>query len=311
MKIKANGIDIEVEDTAELNPQDTDAYTRPAVLLIMGLGMQLVAWPQTLVDALVDAGFRVIRMDNRDIGLSQHFDQLGKPNLLWAGIKYRLGLRTRPPYTLEDMANDALGVLDALGVARAHVVGASMGGMVAQRVAIAAPSRVLSLTSIMSSSGARGLPQTSPELTRVLLQRPDSSEPEAVVDHYVRLFKAIGSPGFPTPEFDMRERIMRGVVRSYHPGGTQRQMLAIIADITRAAQLSRITSPTLVLHGRADPLVPYAHGEDTARRIAGAQLVGFDGMGHDLPPEPVAQMLDVMIPHMQAAEPPASYLASK
>nr|WP_295769198.1 alpha/beta fold hydrolase [Rhodoferax sp.] len=311
MKIKANGIDIEVEDTAEINPQDTDAYTRPAVLLIMGLGMQLVAWPPQMIEALVDAGFRVIRMDNRDIGLSQHFDQLGKPNIIWAGIKYKLGLPVRPPYTLEDMAQDALGVLDALGVGRAHVVGVSMGGMIAQRVAIAAPQRVLSLTSIMSSSGAKGLPQARPEVTRVLLKRPASDAPEAVVDHYVRLFKAIGSPGYPVPEPDMRERILRGVERNFHPVGTLRQMLAIVSDTTRAAQLSTITSPTLVLHGRADPLVPFPNGEDTAARIPGARLVGFDGMGHDLPPEPVALMLDELIPHLQAAEPPAPYLATK
>jgi len=251
----------------------------------------------------VDAGFRVIRMDNRDVGLSQHFDHLGKPNLILAGIKYKLGLRVRPPYTIEDMAQDALGVLDALGVARAHIVGVSMGGMVAQRVAIAAPGRVLSLTSIMSSSGAKGLPQARREVTRVLLSRPASDAPDAVVNHYIRLFKTIGSPGYPTPESDMRERILRGVHRSFHPVGTQRQMLAIVSDITRAQQLSRITSPTLVLHGRADPLVPYAHGEDTAQRIAGARLIGVEGMGHDLPPEPVAQILDALIPHLQAAKP--------
>ena len=301
MKIKANGIDIEVEDTAEINPQDTDAYTRPAVLLIMGLGMQLVAWPPQMIEALVDAGFRVIRMDNRDIGLSQHFDQLGKPNIIWAGIKYKLGLPVRPPYTLEDMAQDALGVLDALGVGRAHVVGVSMGGMIAQRVAIAAPQRVLSLTSIMSSSGAKGLPQARPDVTRVLLKRPASDAPEAVVDHYVRLFKAIGSPGYPIAEPDMRERILRGVERSFHPVGSLRQMLAIVADTKRASQLASITSPTLVLHGRADPLVPFANGEDTAARIAGARLVGFDGMGHDLPAKPVALMLNELIPHLQAA----------
>jgi pimeloyl-ACP methyl ester carboxylesterase len=311
MKIKANGIDIEVEDTAEINPQDTDAYTRPAVLLIMGLGMQLVAWPPQMIEALVDAGYRVIRMDNRDIGLSQHFDQMGKPNILWAGLKYKLGLQVRAPYTLEDMAQDALGVLDVLGVVRAHVVGISMGGMIAQRVAIAAPQRVLSLTSIMSSSGAKGLPQARPEVTRVLLQRPASSEPGAVADHYVRLFKAIGSPGYPLTEDDMRERILRGVERSFHPQGTLRQMLAIIADTKRASQLARITSPTLVLHGRADPLVPFANGEDTAKRIPGARLVGFDGVGHDLPPEPVAMMLDEIIPHLQAAEPPPPYRATK
>jgi pimeloyl-ACP methyl ester carboxylesterase len=302
MKVKSNGIDIEVEDT--------DAYTRPAVLLIMGLGMQLVAWPPQMIDALVDAGYRVIRMDNRDIGLSQHFDQMGKPNIIWAGIKYKLGLPVRPPYTLEDMAQDALGVLDALGVDRAHVVGVSMGGMIAQRVAIAAPHRVLSLTSIMSSSGARGLPQARPEVTRVLLKRPASDAIEAVVDHYVRLFKAIGSPGYPVPEADMRERILRGAERNFHPEGTLRQMLAIVSDATRSAQLSTITSPTLVLHGRADPLVPFANGEDTAARIPGARLVGFDGMGHDLPPEPVAMILDELIPHLQASEPPAPYLAT-
>ncbi len=310
MKIRANGIHIEVEDTAEINPQDGDAYTRPVVLLIMGLGMQLVAWPPQLVQALVDAGFRVIRMDNRDIGLSQHFDHLGKPNIIWAGLKFKMGLPLRPPYTLEDMAKDALGVLDALEVDRAHIVGVSMGGMVAQRVAIAAPQRVLSLTSIMSSSGARGLPEARRDVLRVLLKRPASSEPQAVVDHYVRLFKAIGSPGYPVPESDMRERILRGVERSFHPVGTLRQMVAIISDSSRAEQLSRIKSPTLVLHGRADPLVPFVHGEDTAKRINGARLVGFDGMGHDLPPEPVALMLDELIPHIQAAEPPAPYLAA-
>jgi pimeloyl-ACP methyl ester carboxylesterase len=303
MKIRANGIDIEVEDTAEINPQDTEAYTRPAVLLIMGLGMQLIAWPPQLVDELVDAGFRVIRMDNRDIGLSQHFDHLGKPNLLVAGIKYKLGLLLRPPYTLEDMAKDALGVLDALGVASAHIVGVSMGGMVAQRVAIAAPHRMLSLTSVMSSSGAKGLKQAHHDVTRVLLSRPASTELEAVADHYVRLYKAIGSPDFPTPEPEMRSRITRAVQRSYHPVGTLRQMVAIIADTTRAAQLSGITCPTLVLHGKADPLVPFEHGEDVARRVGGARLVGIDGMGHDLPPEPVSYILDALIPHLQAIKP--------
>jgi pimeloyl-ACP methyl ester carboxylesterase len=302
MKIRANGLDIEVEDTAEINPQDTEAYTRPAVLLIMGLGMQLLAWPPQLVDELVDAGFRVIRMDNRDIGLSQHLDVLGTPNLLVAGIKYKLGLPVRPPYTLEDMAKDALGVLDALGVASAHIVGVSMGGMIAQRVAIAAPQRTLSLTSIMSSSGAKGLKQAHRDVTRVLLSRPASSDLDAVVDHYVKLYKTIGSPEFPTPEPEMRERIARAVQRSYHPAGTLRQMVAIVSDTTRAAQLSRISSPTLVVHGKADTLVPFAHGEDTAHRISGARLVGIEGMGHDLPPGPVSQILDALIPQLQAVK---------
>ena len=302
MKIVANSIDIEVEDTAEINPQDTEAYTRPVVLLIMGLGMQLIAWPPQLVDELVDAGFRVVRMDNRDIGLSQHFDALGTPNLVMAGIKYKLGLPLRPPYTLHDMAGDVLGVLDALEIERAHIVGVSMGGMIAQHVAIAAPQRVISLTSIMSSSGAKGLPQAHRDVTRVLFSRPASTEMHDVVDHYVKLYRTIGSPDFPTPEPELRERITRAVQRSFHPAGTLRQMVAIMADRSRAAQLSGITRPTLVVHGKADPLVPYAHGEDTAQRISGARLVGIEGMGHDLPPGPVRQLLDTLIPHLQAVK---------
>lgn len=307
MKIRANGIDIEIEDSAAQAP---DAKARPVVLLIMGLGMQLIAWPPQFIQALVDAGYRVVRMDNRDMGLSQNFDHLGKPNLLWAGIKYKLGLPQRPPYTLADMAADAIGVLDALHVPRAHIVGVSMGGMIAQRVAIAAPSRVLSLTSIMSSSGAKGLPPARNAVTRALLSRPENNSPAAVVDHYVKLFKVIGSPAYPTPEPEMRERIMLGVVRSFHPVGTLRQMMAIVSDKNRSAQLPRVRCPTLVLHGVDDPLVPHSHGADTAQRIPGARLVSIAGMGHDLPPEVVRLMLQALIPHLQAADPSNSERAA-
>lgn len=296
MKVKANGLDIEVEDSGP----GASGEQRPAVLLIMGLGMQLVAWPPELVQSLVDAGFRVIRHDNRDVGLSQQLDALGKPGLFWQSVKLKLGLPVSAPYSLSDMAADALGVLDALDVTRAHVVGASMGGMIAQRVALMAPQRTLSLTSIMSSSGARGLPYATPEVMRVLLSRPDGGSAQAVTDHYVKLFKVIGSPAFPMPEPEMRERIMQAVKRGFHPVGTLRQMLAVMADVNRAAELPRITSPTLVVHGKADPLVPYACGEDTARRIPGARLLGIDGMGHDLPPGVVALLLEPLISHMRA-----------
>lgn len=297
MKIRANGISIEVEDTGE----DGSQAARPVVLLVMGLGMQLVAWPPAFVDGLVDAGFRVVRFDNRDIGLSQSFDQLGTPNVLWATIKYRLGLAIRAPYTLSDMAADAVGVLDALGIAQAHVVGVSMGGMIAQRIALAAPQRVLSLTSIMSSSGARGLPQADPKVVRVLMGRPASGRRKDIEDHYVRLLRAIGSPGFPTPEADLRERIFAGLSRRYHPKGVTRQMVAIAADAQRAAELPKLQCRTLVLHGRADPLVPYPCGEDTARRIPGARLVGIDGMGHDLAPGVVERLLAEIVPFLRAA----------
>jgi pimeloyl-ACP methyl ester carboxylesterase len=299
MKVQANGIDVEVEDT---RPAPSGG-NRPVVLLIMGLGMQLIAWPPAFVQALVDAGFRVVRFDNRDIGLSRHFDEKGVPNVLWESLKLRLGFAVRAPYTLEDMAKDALGVLDALGIAKAHVVGVSMGGMIAQRVALAAPQRVASLTSIMSTSGARGLPEPRPRVIRALLGRPSGPGKEAIIDHYVRLFGVIGSPAWPQPEAVMRERIGMGVDRSHHPAGTVRQLLAVAADTElRARELGRIAAPTLVMHGKADPLVPYPCGEDTARRIPGARFVGIEGMGHDLPPQAVEKLLQSLVPFLQANE---------
>ncbi|MBW8720377.1 MAG: alpha/beta fold hydrolase [Polaromonas sp.] len=295
MKIRANHIDIEVEDT-----HPGDATGRPVVLLIMGLGMQLIAWPPAMVQAIADAGFRVVRFDNRDIGLSQHFDHLGTPSLIWEGLKFRMGWRIRPPYSIEDMAADTVGVLDALQIGRAHVVGVSMGGMIAQRVAVLAPSRVISLTSIMSSSGARGLPEASPAVTRVLLSRPAGKGVQAAVDHTARLLKAIGSPGFPTPDVELREKVAAAAQRSFHPQGLVRQMVAVAADSARAAALAKVTAPTLVLHGRADPLVPMACGQDTAKRIAGARFESIEGMGHDLPPGVVERLLAFMIPHFKA-----------
>ena len=298
MKIKANGIEIEVEDTGVVPGEN-----RPVVLLIMGLGMQLIAWPPALVRSLVDAGYRVIRHDNRDIGLSQHFDHLGPPNLVWTMIKYKLGVSIRPPYSLSDMASDAVGVLDALGVAKAHVVGVSMGGMIAQRMAIAAPLRVHSLTSIMSSSGARGLPEATPKVRRVLLSRPASAAPEDILAHYMHLYKTIGSPAYPIPEREMKSRIQVSLKRSFHPQGTMRQMVSIVADThSRAEALGAVRAPTLVLHGHADPLVPYACGEDTARRIPGARMVGIEGMGHDLAPGVVERLMPPLLAFLAAQQ---------
>lgn len=299
MKIRANNIDIEIEDSGPGAPGES----RPTVLLIMGLGMQLVAWPAQLLQALVDAGYRVVCHDNRDVGLSHRFEAHGKPRMIWQSLRYKLGLTPQASYSLGDMAADSLGVLDTLGIERAHVVGVSMGGMIAQRVALAAPARVLSLTSIMSTSGAKGLPNPQPEVVRALLKRPSGHSAQAVVAHYVGLFKLIGSPAFAMPEAELRAGILKAHERGFYPVGTLRQMLAVMADITRAAQLSRIRTPTLVLHGRADPLVPYACGEDTARRIPGATLVGIDGMGHDLPPGVVARLLPPLLNHLAKAQP--------
>ena len=299
MKIRANGINIEVDDTGTAPAADGTA--RPVVMLIMGLGMQLIAWPMDLVQGLVDAGYRVVRFDNRDIGLSQHFDGAGVPNIIWAGVKTRLGLTVQAPYTLTDMANDAIGVLDALNIANAHIVGVSMGGMIAQRVALAAPQRCLSLTSIMSTSGARNLPQTKPHVVRALISRPATLDPKDIGDFYVKLISVIGSPGFPVPEAEVRARAAIAFQRSYHPQGVSRQMMAIMADTRRAGELKNVKVPTLVVHGTQDVLVPFACGQDTAKRIPGAKFVPIEGMGHDLPPGVVQRLLVSLIPHFKSA----------
>ncbi|MDB5871512.1 MAG: alpha/beta hydrolase fold protein [Ramlibacter sp.] len=296
VKVQANGIGIEVEDSGA----DGSQAGRPVVLLIMGLGMQLIAWPPAFVQELEREGFRVVRFDNRDIGLSQHFDHLGVPNLVWESVKHRMGLAVRAPYAVHDMAADAIGVLDALGIAQAHVVGVSMGGMIAQRVALAAPQRVLSLASIMSSSGARYLPGPKSHVLRALFSRPEGRGEQAIVSHYIKLFKVIGSPAYPLDEDALRERVLMATRRSFHPAGTVRQMTAIAADFRRADELPRIKTRTLVMHGKDDPLVPFACGQDTARRIAGSRFHGIDGMGHDLPPGVVERLLEPLVPHLNA-----------
>jgi pimeloyl-ACP methyl ester carboxylesterase len=291
MKVRANGISIEVEDTGEAD--------RPAVLLVMGLGMQLVSWPPAMVAGLQQAGFRVVRFDNRDAGLSQSFPEGGVPNLLVLSLKHHLGLRMRPPYTLRDMADDSVGVLDALGIARAHVVGVSMGGMVAQRMAIAAPQRVATLTSIMSTSGAPYLPPAKAEVLQALLRRPADRSEDASVDNTLRLLRVIASPAFPLDEALARERVLSAVRRAYNPDGVARQLAAVAADTRRYEDLPRITCPALVVHGVDDPFVPFACGQDTARRIPGARLVPVRGMGHDLPPPVVDRILGALLPHIR------------
>lgn len=293
MRVPANGLEIEVET-------DGEGAGRPTVLLVMGLGMQLVAWPRALVDALVHAGFQVVRFDNRDMGRSTWLDHLGAPNMVWEFAKHKLGMPMAPPYTIQDMALDTLGVLDALGIAHAQVVGASMGGMVAQRVALAAPERVASLCSLMSSSGAAGLPGPRFAAWQAMLSRPASHALPDVEAFYVRLFQAIGSPGHPMPEDELRARIREAAARGYHPVGTLRQVAAIAADTGRARELARLRLPTLVIHGEDDPLVPIACGEDCARRIPGACFERIAGMGHDLAPGVVQRLQALLLPFLKA-----------
>ena len=276
MQISANGIAIEVEDLGK--------RTGEPLLLIMGLGMQLTAWHQGLVQQMLDQGFRVIRFDNRDVGLSQNFDGLGAPNLALAALQRLARWPVRSAYSLSDMADDAAGVLTALGLKSAHVCGASMGGMIAQQLALNHPERARSLTLMMTDSGARGLPRPTLKVSAALLARPaDPYDLDSLVDHYYRLFRLIGSPAYPGPEAWLRQVCADAVRRSNRPQGFTRQLMAIAADTGRAAQLGRIKLPTLVLHGLADPLIPVAAAHDLAARIPGAQLELIEGMGHDLP----------------------------
>ncbi len=275
MKIQCNGIGLEVDDQG---PRDGEA-----LLLVMGLGMQLIAWPDELVSMLVARGFRVIRYDNRDVGLSQGFDQFGVPNIVVAALRYTLRLKVRSPYGIEDMALDALGVLDALGIERAHVCGASMGGMIAQHLAAAHPRRVKSLVLMMTTSGARSLPQATPRVRRALLSRPDGSHPARVVAHLEKLLTLIGSPAYRPEPGGLRIRLEASVARAWRPAGTARQLVAVVADGDRSALLRRITAPTRIVHGRDDPLVPVACGLDLVARIPDAVADIVPGMGHDLP----------------------------
>ena len=295
MQIFVNGVRIEVEDTGEKD--------RVAVLLIPGMAMQLIVWPEAMVHQLHQAGYRVIRLDNRDIGLSQDMTHLPAPNLLWFMLQQKLGLNPKAPYSIQDMANDVFGVLDHLQIHRAHVIGVSMGGMISQRMCISAPDRILSLTSIMSSSGARGLPGPTSAMRRVLFTPPAKPGTEAAHQHALRFVKALAGPGFEHPAGSQEQLVSESLKRSNRPMGAYRQMLAAMADHARAALLAHITTPALVMHGKADPLVPYACGEDTARRISHAKLYGIEGMGHDMPPEAVTLMMQRLLPFLNTHTP--------
>ena len=275
MRVSANGIGIEIDDQG--------APDAEPLLLIMGLGMQLIGWPDELVQLLVSSGFRVVRMDNRDAGLSQGFDHLGVPHMMPVMLRHALHLPVQAPYSIADMAADALGVLDALGIARAHVCGASMGGMIAQHLAARHPGRVKSLTLMMTTSGARRLPQPALHVRRALLGRPDGTDPAAVAAHLQRVLALIGSPAYPADPERQRARLLASVTRAWHPAGTARQLVAVVADGDRSPLLPLIQAPTCVIHGEADPLVPVAAGRDLVAKIGGAVADFIPGMGHDLP----------------------------
>ena len=273
----------------------------PVVLMIMGLGAQLVFWPEEFCQGLVDRGFRVVRFDNRDAGYSTRLDHLGVPRFPVEVARWAMGKRVRAPYGLEDMADDAAGLLDALEIPQAHVLGASMGGMIAQLVAIRHPKRVRSLTSIMSSPGDRRSLIPHPKAAQALFRKAPTTRREAE-DSWVKFFRTVGSPGFLFDEPGLRERAGLHFERGPSPRGFARQITAVLAAPDRRAALNRLDVPALVVHGNADPLVPFSGGRRTADALRDVQFLRVEGMGHDLPRGAWPDMLDAF-EHMANACP--------
>ena len=263
--------------------EEFGATEDPAIVLIMGLGTQMISWPTAFCELLAEKGYRVIRFDNRDIGLSEKIQTKTKTNLLKLFMRQRLGLRVSAPYTLRDMALDTIGLLDALGISKAHWVGASMGGMIGQILAAEHSERTLSLTSIMSTTGRKGLPQAPISVIKQMLSRPSASDEKNYIKHSMKTWALIGSPDYPPDAEELKSRIMTSMQRSSYPAGYRNQVAAIMESGDRRGLLHRIKSPTLVIHGKADVLVPVDGGIETARNIKGAKLEVIEGMGHDLP----------------------------
>ncbi len=281
-RISVNGLDIEVEEFGD--PAD------PPLLLIMGLGAQMIVWPEELCRQLADAGHHVIRFDNRDVGLSSWFDGAGVPDMEAVFEDAVAGRPVESPYSLSDMADDAVGVLDALGIDSAHIVGASMGGMIAQQVAIRHPDRTRSLCSIMS------MPRFiigDPEVTAVLMAE-DPGTREGRIEDGIKGSRLLTGGGFPFDEERSRATAEATIDRAWHPEGTARQMAAILADGDRREALRGVTAPTVVVHGTSDRLVLPQGAEETASAVPGAELVWIDGMGHELPLGAHQQIVDAV-----------------
>lgn len=259
----------------------------PAVLLVMGLGTQMLAWPDELCADLAARGRYVVRFDNRDCGLSSHLDDLGAPQPGRVLLR-----RERAPYQIEDMARDTLGLMDALGLGTVDLVGVSMGGFIAQTVAILAPERLRSLTLLMTSTGSRRVGRPSSRLARELLRRRPNRTREEAIAAAVDVFRLIGSPGYELDEEYLQHKAGLSYDRAYDPAGYLRQLAACLVQPDRTAQLRRLTVPTVVVHGLHDPLVSVSGGLALAKHIPGARFVGYAGMGHDLPRELWSELAD-------------------
>lgn len=292
-RARANGIEIEFESFGD--------PSCPPVLLVMGLGGQMLLWDEQFCEALAERGHRVVRFDNRDVGLSTKLAHHGLPDVFAAFGSAAQGQPVDAPYTLHDMADDAAALLDAMEIESAHVVGASMGGMIAQTLSFRHAPRVRSLVSIMSTTGNPALPPPRPAAMMALTTAPPA-EREANVEHAVGLWRTIGSPGFPFDEDYIRTRAARLYDRAFHPEGVARQLVAILASGDRRPHLAAVRAPALVIHGLDDPLVPVEGGRDTAAAIPDAALMEIPGMGHDMPRTLWPTLVDAIAGHVERAE---------
>jgi pimeloyl-ACP methyl ester carboxylesterase len=286
--VKANGIKIEYDTFGDAS--------NPPLLLIMGLGAQMISWDDEFCQQIADRGYHVIRFDNRDVGLSTHFDDAPAPDLSAA----MAGDASSASYTLSDMAADAAGLLDALKIRAAHIVGASMGGMIAQTFAIEHPAKTLSLCSIMSTTGDRNVGQATPDAMSALLGVPPQTAEEAA-DRAIVAANIIGGKGYPLDEQRARQRAIEAWNRAHDPLGFARQLVAIMASGDRTPNLKKVKTPTVVIHGRDDTLVTPSGGEATAAAVPGAELVNVDGMGHDMPIPVWPQIVDAIVKNAEKA----------
>jgi pimeloyl-ACP methyl ester carboxylesterase len=270
------------------------------MLLIMGLASQMIAWDAEFCAALAARGFRVIRFDNRDIGLSTRLDHLGVPNVPQLLLAQLAGLPVKAPYTLSDMARDSVGLLDVLGIEAAHVVGASMGGAIAQTLAIEHPQRMLTLCSIMATSGDRSLPPPRPEALQ-LLTTPTPTDQAGYYRHYARIMRVLRGPGYPQDEARDLDRAAQNFARGLNPPGVARQIAAIMASGSRKAALATVRVPTLVIHGDADPLVPVECGIDVAETVPGSRRLIIEGMGHALPIALWPRIVEAIVMHARGS----------
>lgn len=283
----------------ELVAQEFGESDHPAIVLIMGLGMQMISWPDSFCRDLAGQGFRVVRFDNRDAGLSHKVQGVRAPGPIKMLLASKLGIRLSVPYQLRELADDTVALMNALHIETAHIVGASMGGMIAQLVAAHYPERVLTLTSIMSTSGDPKLPQPSAKVLLRLAAKAAQDE-TSYLEGALQTWRIIGSPGYQPSDEELSERLLAAYRRSYYPAGTARQMAAISACGSRVEALKTIKAPTLVIHGKDDVLVPVTGGIDTAKHIPGARLELIEGMGHDLPAPLLPTFVELIASHIGA-----------